>query len=71
MFLPPGHKLYFVNTKETFLSLSHNPTSGYKMPSTQPLLKTLHLYSSALFYLLNGNCLNPLMVNKSALDMIS
>jgi hypothetical protein len=41
------------------------------MPSTQPLPRTLHLYSSTLFYLLKGNCLNPSMVNKSALDMIS
>jgi hypothetical protein len=51
------------------LSLSHisySPTSGYKMPSTQPLPGTLHLYFLAFFYLLKGNCPNPLVFNNNA-----
>jgi hypothetical protein len=54
---------------KTFLSLSHisyNLANGYKMPSTQPLLGTLHLYSLIFFYLLKGNHPNPLMFDKSA-----
>jgi hypothetical protein len=57
---------------KTFLSLSHiscNTTSGYKMPNTQPLPRILHLYRSTFFYLLKGNCPNPLMFNKSPSDM--
>jgi hypothetical protein len=56
---------------KTFLSMFHiscNPTSGYKMPSTQPLPGTLHLYFSTLLYLLKGNHPNPLVFDNSALD---
>jgi hypothetical protein len=63
---------YSETSSKTFLSLSHiscYPANGYKMPNTQPLLGILHLYSLAFFYLLKGNCPNPLVFDKSALDM--
>jgi hypothetical protein len=57
---------------KTFLSLFHvscNLANGYKMLSTQPLLGTLHLYSSFFFYLFKGNRPNPLVFDKSAWDI--
>jgi hypothetical protein len=39
------------------------------MPSTQPLLGTLHLYSSTLFSLLMGNTPNLLVFDNSVWDM--
>ncbi len=63
---------YSKTPNKTFLSLSHiscNLANGYKMPNTQPLHGTLHLYSSVFFYLLKGNRPNPLVFNKSTWDM--
>jgi hypothetical protein len=57
---------------KTFLSISHiscNLANGYKMPNTQPLHGTLHLYFLVFFYLLKGNHPNSLVFDKSAWDM--
>ncbi len=66
LFLPPN--VFFKHTKHIALLLQKSISVPKTLPNTQPLPRTLHLYSSTLFYLLKGNHPNPSLFDKSALD---